>query len=857
MQVLNRWGFYVIWCVLGSIFLLPLDVAAQYGLGFASHETVLDQRTGLDLSDGKQICFSGETELSFELSFMPNRSDYFGYVVRVIANDETNIDLLYDRSTDVKNHFKIVLGDQFSHIAFNIDSAKLFNEWVAISIKLDAQANSLVVRYGDSVYTEKLAIDTRSCLKVLFGYNNYKDFKTTDVPAMKIRNVEIRDGNRPIHRWPLDEEEGLVVTDAIGGMTASVINPQWIRRSHYEWGVLQEVKIAGQASTAFDARTESVYVVGRDSLIRLHIPTGQRTVFKYESGPLQLINGNQSFYDTLRNQLLNICIDQHTISAFDFTSLRWSKNFTYPGEGTSYLHFNKFSSPIDSSLYFVGGYGHFLFRNEVLRYTPSGSWRTVTVNGDPFIPRYLSALGATSKGAYIMGGYGSVSGQQMLNPKNIYDLMFFDVASRKLSKIYELNPGEEDYVWANSLIVDEKTEQFYGLVFPKHKYNATLQLVVGSLKQPTLQELAAPIPYLFHDIQSFADLYYCPQSRRFAATTLYFDEKDGVTEAKVYSLFSPPLPYNKVNINVLRQDRGMPGWILAALAVVVLVGSLVFMRRRSRKADRTSVAPHLAPNVVPANDGSSPKIVAKVTEQRPDKNSIFLFGGDLQLFDPEGTDMTRSFTPLIKEIFLFILLHTLRRGRGISSEKLTEQFWFDKSAESARNNRSVNIAKINSILERLGSTRISKDTGYWKFQADGQIYIDYQNYLAMVTNKEPLDKARINELSGIVQRGGFLSETDYEWLDTFKAEVSIQVINTYMRFAEHVPISDDPEFMVELANNIFYFDPVHEEAMTIKCKALAHMGNHSLATQTFENFCHDYRHIYGEEFSKDYKTILL
>jgi len=228
----------------------------------------------------------------------------------------------------------------------------------------------------------------------------------------------------------------------------------------------------------------------------------------------------------------------------------------------------------------------------------------------------------------------------------------------------------------------------------------------------------------------------------------------------------------------------------------------------------------------------------------------------LQLFDQTGTDITRSFTPLIKELFLVVLLHTIRWGRGISSEKLTEQFWFDKSADSARNNRSVNIAKINSVLEKLGCAKISKESGYWRLETGDEVYVDYQHYLTIVNNKDVPDKERIIELSAIVQRGGFLSETDYEWLDPFKAEVSIQVINTYMRFADTTAIPDDPEFMVELANNIFYFDPVHEEAMVIKCKALAYMGNHSLATQTFENFCNEYHHIYGEEFGKDYKTVL-
>lgn len=830
------------------ILAFPLKcLRAQYGLGFASHEVVLDQRTGLDLSAGRHICFREDIELSFDLSFMPNRFDYFGYVVRIISNDQTNIDLLYDRRHNAEKHFKIVLGEKFSKIAFDIDSNKLFNEWSRIKIKLDAITNKLTVSYGDSVFTEHIGFTGNQCLKVLFGYNNYQDFKTTDVPAMKIRDVQIRQGARLIHQWLLDEENGERIVDVVKGMTAVVNNPYWIKRQHHEWGLLQEIKIGGQASTAFDAKTESVYIVGRDSMVQIRVPTGLRSVLNYSSGPLRLINGNQSFFDTVRNQLLNICIDQQKVSNFDFQSLSWSDNFTYPGVGTSYLHFNKFHSQADSSLYFVGGYGHFFFKSEIQRYNlVTGNWHEVKHGGDQFIPRYLSALGATAKGAYIVGGYGSITGQQMLSPKNLYDLVFFDKQTKAFSKRYELDPGQDDFVWANSLIVDEPDNRYYGLTFPKHKYHSGLQLVAGSLTQPGLDKFGGEIPYLFHDIRSFSDLFYCPDSRRFVAVTLYHDERD-ITTAKIYSLYSPPLPHRAV-IVPLQQKRLI---YYIGFTLVLSIGLYFFVRAKRRRRHNTSGAKQ--PTVLVKQEYTRPSTVAEI--QRP-KDSIFLFGGDLQLFDADGTDITRNFTPLIKELFLVVLLHTIRWGRGISSEKLTEQFWFDKSAESARNNRSVNIAKINTILEKIGRAKISKETGYWRFGAADDVYIDYQNYLAIVTNKSVLDKGRIKELSAIVHRGGFLSETDYEWLDSFKADVSIQVINTYMRFAENVAIADDPEFMVELANYIFYFDPVHEEAMIIKCKALAQMGNHSLATQTFENFRNEYRQIYGEDFGKDYKTVL-
>jgi len=56
-------------------------------------------------------------------------------------------------------------------------------------------------------------------------------------------------------------------------------------------------------------------------------------------------------------------------------------------------------------------------------------------------------------------------------------------------------------------------------------------------------------------------------------------------------------------------------------------------------------------------------------------------------------------------------------------------------------------------------------------------------------------------------------------------------------------------------NFIFYFDPLNEEAMIIKCKTLSALGKHSLAHYTFENFSKEYRNLYGEEFKKDFHAV--
>jgi two-component SAPR family response regulator len=157
----------------------------------------------------------------------------------------------------------------------------------------------------------------------------------------------------------------------------------------------------------------------------------------------------------------------------------------------------------------------------------------------------------------------------------------------------------------------------------------------------------------------------------------------------------------------------------------------------------------------------------------------------------------------------------------------------------------------------MGHCHLSKDTGYWKIEIDYQaIFVDYHQYLDIVSNKNKLDKQKILQLTRITQRGNFLSNIEYEWLDAFKSDVSNEIIDSYLQFANSIKIADDPEFIIKLANDIFFFDPVNEEAMILKCKALSHLGKHSLAKTTYENFNKEYKGIYGENFEKNFHSVV-
>ena len=235
--------------------------------------------------------------------------------------------------------------------------------------------------------------------------------------------------------------------------------------------------------------------------------------------------------------------------------------------------------------------------------------------------------------------------------------------------------------------------------------------------------------------------------------------------------------------------------------------------------------------------------------------AIYLFG-PFQVFDREGHDITRLFTPLLKELFLIIVTYTFRNGRGISSEGLNEILWHDKSEKDAKNNRSVNLAKLKAILEKVGNIVINKESGYWQFQTpEEDLYIDYKKYTALMQGPPDSIRTDIRPLVSIIKRGAFLSQTEYNWLDDIKSEVSNAVIDRCQEYMRVHPFNE-PEFIIEIANCIFCFDPLNEDALTYKCKSLIFLRRHTLANNTWLKFVKEYKDIYGTDFGKTFQEVI-
>src|SRR3984957_1784139 len=580
----------LLFCITAILLIRTSDLAQSYGLIFSSHEVVQEKRTSLDLTPEDSLCFNHNFDLSFDLSFLPRHQIYFGYIFRIIAagkdGNDQNIDLIYNQRL---YNFKIIVGENFSGISFSVDSSKLYHDWNTFALHYDLDKHLLQCSVNGRAIGSAVIPTTASCFKFLWGANDFGKFRTRDIPPMQLKDIRLSGDGSLKYNWPLDESGGEAALDKLTRRAARIKNPPWLKPKYQIWDPIGSFTVRGYAGAAYDPVQDKLFILGSDSIAAYTLTRDGFSLDWTPTHPATLLLGHQSIYDTFNKRLLDIFIDRKLVNAFSFGTRQWDQSISY-GPLTEYWHANKFISPGDSSLYVVGGYGQLHYKNLVQRYHfGTRQWDTVNTTGDTLPPRYLSALGVDAQGkyAYIVGGYGSRTGDQMLDPRNYYDLFRFDIKKHSFRKSFSLRPLPYPFAFANSLVLTAKPNAWYGLLFPNDSYNSALQLVEGSLTDSTFRLVGNTIPYSFHDIQSFADLYYSPLSNKLIAVTLFTtteQDKERSTQVRVYTLNFPPEPTDivRTSLPAIPARRG-PWMLITLLAAIIVAVTWVILRIRAMR----------------------------------------------------------------------------------------------------------------------------------------------------------------------------------------------------------------------------------------------------------------------------------
>ena len=825
--------------------------AQPYGLQFSSHEVIPEKRTSLDITANGPLRLAGNTEISFDLMFQPHKTIYFGYVMRLITADNQHIDIVYNQRSA---SFNFVNGEQISG-TLAIDTALLLNGWNRFTLRLDATKKKLFFSINNTTGNGSLTIKPESDYRLYFGSNSYEGFQTTDIPPACIKDIRVANDGKLLHYFPLSESDGVTAEDKQAHQKAAVKNPVWIKPRHQKWENVYSVNTKATASVAFDKKREVVYIVAADSLYTLNLTNMAVQAIGLNTKRDSIPPGNQSIYIPLTDSLYNFYIDSKQVSRYDTGGRQWNNNFNFK-DLTVYWQANKFFSALDTCLYIMGGYGQLQYKNQVQCYhLNSQLWEPMKTTGDFFMPRYMASAGTNDAGdtAYLVGGYGSTSGDQTINPRFTYDFTLFDVRSKSFHTLFQLKEPTRQFCFANQMVVDAPTNTWYALVYPTDRFNAALQLIQGTLTAPAYNLLGDSIPYSYYDIASYADLYYCKTSKKLVAVTLY--TANNRSEIKVYAIDFPPGTVS----TIATEGDVFSGWkpyVLTAAMLLLGVAALIVVRRKNatRQKRQTPVAPSPTPALVnPVTQPAAILVDLPGSEPLIKASAIYLFG-NFEVYDTATHDITTQLTPLLKELLILIVTHTIRTGKGIPQEKLFEILWRDKQQKDAKNNYSVNIAKLKPILESIGACHIEKVNGKIQLVAEeNAIYIDYLAFNTIV-RKPVCTPAEKQTLLKILERGSFLNEVNYSWLDDIKSEVSSMAIDWLLTNFNTHNVTDSSS-IIRIANAVFQFDQLNETALEYKCKALIAQGRYGLALETFQKFEKEYEHSYGEKPSKSFNEI--
>lgn len=832
--------------ILFSILITGLNSICQEklvsGLFFSSHEVIQDKRTSLNLTPSDPFRFPDGFSLEMDANFRKG-DGYYGYIFRIIGDDNTNIDLVSNIATRSSN-FSLVLKDKVL-CTFNwVDIPEGGTDrWIKIKFALNIPEKKLSISFnGNKQEAFVPIISGLRNFEIVFGACRNRTFITTDVSPMSLKDIRIFDAkSKLVHEWKLSKHAQKEVYDEITHDMATVENPIWNIDTHVKWKKFKELKIDSLLGITRDEERGRVFFVDKHAVYILSTESATLDTIRVSGGLPYFTLGTQIIFNRFTNELWSYDFDLNTISKFSFFTKTWSENLKTTKE-PDFWHHNKFISPIDSSLVTLSGYGHYAYKSIIHQYNSKlNVWQGFD-RSEQIEPRYLSGCGfLNSKEMLVFGGYGSKTGKQELSPEFYYDLYSLNLTDYSYKKLWTLNTPSKPFVPCEALIPDQQAGIFYTLIYNRNNYASSLHLAKFGIESNEYQIFNDSIPYSFLDIQSWSTLFLDQKTKQLIAITSHS------SDVSLYSISYPPLMPEDVYQNIPVERRWYFWLIGLLLSGGLVLFYIIIVRNKKKRSNKDGIHDHVEhPNITPIE-----------TKERKTTSSIYLIGG-FQIFNSRGQNITSAFSPTLKQLFLFILLYTIQKGKGISSVKLDEVLWFDKSGDSARNNRNVNISKLRSILEELEGAEVLYENSLWTINLGNTVFCDYCEIINLLkkSKSSTLTESEIHVLISMLSFGEFLPAVQTEWMDGFKSRFINETIDGLSLMFNEDNVKNNFSLRYHLAECILIYDPLNDEAFAMKCSVLYHLGKKGMAKNFYDSFCHEYKLLLGTDYAVSFNDTI-
>ena len=802
----------------------PEEDRGSYGLTFRSYEVIQDERTSLNLTPDHPVNAAKGFSLEFDVKIRNGFS--FGYIFRFIDDRLNHLDLCSNHDA---SKFSFIFGNSDRIISSTniemVDGGSALHHFrIAISPGDDRfvctiDSLSVDVHVGDS---------SPGKFRLLFGRIDNERYYTADIPGFTLSDVVLKDANdRRKAAWTMSRHSETEVFDNLNDRRAVVRNAAWDIDRHSRWLRRKVFNFpTSEIGLAYSPDKSEIYVISDSTMTVYHIREDVADVRRSISGTMPVGVGAQLIYDSPDKMLLAATPALPGIRIYDLTENRWSGL----GEGRIPPISNHAGTIFDDSTrtaYLVGGYGMHSYFNELHSFSLDGDrlWKSRKIG---MTPRYLCAAGMYGGRLLVAGGYGSRSGLQKEDPRNLYDILSIDTVTGQCDTLADMSCPDDisRFVFSSSIVPDEKNGCFYSLIFDNEKYNSEILLAKVNAATGAVECFADPLPFKFYDLLSHCHLFRAEGTPDSIYAVITQPQGDYGYEISIYSMDYPPLHSS----DILVTRKSFP-WkaLFAVLAGLIAIISLLLI---SRKKD----------------NGRLEDLTLDENTMKVSKSFIRLLGG-FQVIDSKGVDITGEFPPILKGLLSFIILRYAKEKKGISNNLLENAFWSHLEHQKALNNRRVNISKLRSLLMRVGDVRIDCSDGYVNFIIGNDVRCDYLSLMKAMASSS------VGDVVATGSMGKLLPDLFYDCLSEFRSDLTFR-LSEFLRTAPEGSDRRSRITRLHLANIVLLQDELDENAIAVKCRMLYALGEKGLSKSVYDTYASQYRDIIGSEPELSYSGIL-
>ncbi|MCS2306425.1 hypothetical protein NXX42_06100 [Bacteroides thetaiotaomicron] len=645
-----------------------------------------------------------------------------------------------------------------------------------------------------------------------------------------------------------------------GKVLGTVVNPVWLINGSYHWEKLFEYSFQTPSGITFEPDSQRLIIFSQDSLLTYNLLKRQPQKYSYSNKLPVKLQLATHFMNTTDGKLYvyelnNLPLGDATVAALDLNNQEW-KQTGVAALPVQLHHHDGFWDETTGKYLVFGGFGNKRFNNTFLEYDiEADRWDTLSYSGDRIIPRYFSgmAVNKNREHIYVFGGMGNESGEQSVGRNYLHDLYLLDRKQQSVRRLWQ-NASDHRLVVARDMILTPDEKYIYALCYPEYLSDTYLQLYRLTVDDGTMKALGDSIPMRSEEIMTNANLYYNSLTHEYYCTTTEFDKK-GHTVIRTYVLSAPPVSLDEIRSYGSRSSLEIRWlWIMAGIGVLLLAGGVLFVRKKRGK--QRDVAPEsssvlMSPPVGREQDKSvqGKEMLAKEDFEssivRP--NAVYLFG-PFTVIDRNGRDITHLFSSRLRQVFIYILLHSTHNG--VLSASLNEVFWADKPDDKVKNLKGVTINQIRKNLAELDGVELVHDKGYFRLVFT-DCYCDYFRFRTL-KNAEEVE----NELGILLMRGKFLDGMDAGMMDHFKQKVE-EFLSSFLPLEiERLYQQHKYDAVIRFCNVLFRVDPVNELALAYGMHALNHTGSSQEAILQYSLFVREYRQMMNEEYSTSYAELM-